>query len=287
MSANGPDDAIADEALAVLDGRKTASADAFNLEPATLDRPFFYAVLRLSLLDTILQRLELLPQAEISGLVNLAVLAQAAVIALLVLAVPLIAPGRLRTRDGSARVLRAIVYFPALGLGFLFIEIFAIEKASFYLNDRTSAFALVLTGMLIFSGLGSMAAHWFEAAPRRGIFLACAVTLAWCLLVGLGLDHAIMATLGLPWIVRASLVVALVAPASLALGLPFPLGLARTGTGGMLPWAWGLNGAFSVVATPLANLIAREQGFFSVLLYAAILYVIALVAFPTMKKDFP
>ena len=33
---------------------------------------------------------------------------------------------------------------------------FVIDKASFYLNDRASAFSLVLTGMLIFSGLGSM-----------------------------------------------------------------------------------------------------------------------------------
>ena len=53
---------------------------------------------------------------------------------------------------------------------------------------------------------------------------------------------------------------ALLAPVSLALGLPFPLGLARMGRGGFLPWAWGLNGAFSVVATPLANLIALQGG---------------------------
>ena len=72
----------------------------------------------------------------------------------------------------------------------------------------------------------------------------------------------------------------------MALGLPFPLGLNRAGTGGFLPWAWGLNGAFSVVATPLANLIARESGFSRVLLCAAILYGIALVTFPAMRKTF-
>ena len=76
----------------------------------------------------------------------------------------------------------------------------------------------------------------------------------------------------------------LIAPVSVALGLPFPLGLNRAGTGGFLPWAWGLNGAFSVVATPLANLIAREAGFSRVLLCAAILYGIALVTFPALRK---
>jgi hypothetical protein len=87
------------------------------------------------------------------------------------------------------------------------------------------------------------------------------------------------------YLARACLLLVLVAPVSLALGLPFPLGLGRTGTTGFLPWAWGLNGAFSVVATPLANLIAREAGFSRVLLSATILYGIAWVTFPAMRKS--
>ena len=287
ISSQGQADAIADEALAVLEGRETPSGRAFNLNPTTTDQPFFFAVLRLSLLETILQRLEILPQAEISGLVNLAVLGQAILIAALVLAVPLFAPARLRARDPAAArppILRAAMYFPALGLGFLFLEMFVIDKVSFYLNDRASAFSLVLTGMLIFSGLGSMLEHRFAAAPARGVQLACLVTVMWCLLVWLGLERAMLASLHLPWIVRAALVLALVAPVSLALGLPFPLGLSGAGSGGMLPWAWGLNGAFSVVATPLANLIAREAGFSRLLLAAAILYVLALITFPATRK---
>jgi predicted MFS family arabinose efflux permease len=55
----------------------------------------------------------------------------------------------------------------------------------------------------------------------------------------------------------------------------------------MLPWAWALNGAFSVVATPLANLIAREAGFDRVLFSAALLYVTALLSFPTARKSIP
>ncbi len=283
VTSDGPDDSIADEAGAVLAGAAAPSRLAFDLAPITLDQPFFYAVLRLDQLGTILKRIEILPQAEVGALVNLAVLAQAAVIALLVLLVPLAAPRRLRL--STAGLLRPIVYFPALGLGFLFIEIFLIEKASLWLNDRTSGFALVLTGMLVFSGLGSMAADRLAATPRRGIAMACLVVLAWCVTVLLGLQPAILATLGLPWLARATLVLVVLAPVSLALGLPFPLGLARTGSGGLLPWAWGLNGAFSVVATPLANLIAREAGFSRVLLCAAVLYVIALVMFPATRKS--
>jgi hypothetical protein len=130
-----------------------------------------------------------------------------------------------------------------------------------------------------------MAADRLARSPHRAIALACLVVLAWCVAVLLGLQPAILATLAMPWPARAALVLAVLAPVSLALGLPFPLGLAHTGAGGFLPWAWGLNGAFSVVATPLANLIAREAGLSRVLLSAAVLYVIALVTFPAARKN--
>ena len=278
VTSEGPDDAIADEAGAVLAGAPSPSHAAFNLTPITLDRPFFYAVLRLDQLGTILRRLEILPQAEIGALVNLAVLAQALVIAVLVLLVPLAARRRLGAPDTG--IVRPVVYFAALGLGFLFIEIYMIEKVSLWLNDRTTGFALVLTGMLVFSGIGSMLAD--RLASPTACFL---VVVAWLALLLAGLQPLILSTLDLPWVARAALVLAVLTPGSIALGLPFPLGLARTGSGGMLPWAWGINGAFSVVATPLANLIARQAGFSRVLLGAGLLYVIALVMFPTARKS--
>jgi hypothetical protein len=278
VQSGGPDDSIADEAGAVLAGADSPSRESFNLAPVTLDRPYFYAVLRLDQLGTLLRRLEILPQGEIGGLVNLAVLAQAAVIAVLVLLVPLAAPRRLRA--GGAGLLRAAVYFPALALGFLFIEIGLIEKASFWLNDRTSGFAVVLTGMLVFSGTGSMAADRLAEAPRAAMAGAALVVVAWCVVVSLGLQPLMLATLDWPWMAQAGLVLAVLAPVSLALGLPFPLGLTRVGNGGVLPWAWGLNGAFSVVATPLANLIAREAGLDDLLIAAAVLYAVALACFP-------
>jgi hypothetical protein len=283
VETGGPDDAIADEAQAVLAGQKTPSREQFNLSPITLDKPFFYAVLRLDRIGTILKRLEILPQAEVGALVNLAVLAQAVVIAVLVLLVPLAAPGRIRAP--VAGVMRAVIYFPALALGFLFIEIYLIEKASFWLGDRTNGFAIVLTGMLVFSGLGSVLSDRFAARPVQGMTMVAAVVLAWCALMLLVLQPLMLATLAWPFAGRAGLLLVLIAPVSVALGLPFPLGLNRAGSGGFLPWAWGLNGAFSVVATPLANLIARESGFSRVLLCAAILYGIALLTFPAMRKS--
>lgn len=279
----GPDDSIADEAGAVLAGMRTPSGETFNLAPITLDQPFFYAALRLSRLRTLLARLEMLPQAEIGALVNLAVLGQAAVIALFVLVLPLLAPGRVERRG----TVGLAFYFPALGLGFLFIEIALIAAASLWLNDQTGGFALVLTGMLVFSGIGSMLSGRISA-PRWGLAVAVVGIVAWCVVAWAGLRPLALATLGWPVATRAVLLLALIAPVSVALGLPFPLGLSRIGegrgSGAVLAWAWGLNGAFSVVATPLAALLAREIGYDAVLLGGGALYVVALAAFLVPRR---
>ena len=118
--------------------------------------------------------------------------------------------------------------------------------------------------MLVFSGLGSLLAErvQLDRAGGRG----------WCWCGAWQrsflLQPAMLATLDWPWLARAGLVVAVLAPVSVALGMPFPLGLARTGSGAMLPFAWAVNGAFSVVATPLANLIALQAGLHWVLCWA-------------------
>jgi hypothetical protein len=275
-SSDTADDSIADEAVAVMAGQPTGSAHEFDLRPATLDRPMFFDILRLDHLGTILARLEILPQQELGPLINIAVLAQALLIALVVLLLPLAAPRRIAAQGAPLR--RALVYFPALGLGYLFIEIALIGEASLYLDDVTTAFALVLSGMLIFSGLGSMAANRLRL---RLAWPAIIAILALCLAA---LPAIILATIGWPLPARLALLALLLAPLSFALGMPFPMGLAEAGkTGqGFLPWAWALNGAFSVIATPLANLIATELGFRFLLGGAVILYGLAWAVFPAM-----
>ncbi|MBX9708931.1 MAG: hypothetical protein K2X61_13480 [Caulobacteraceae bacterium] len=277
--STGPNDAIANEVEAVLAGRPSPSAEAFHIRPATLDRPAFYASLRLEDLPTLIRRLEVLPQAEIGALVNIAVLGQAILIALLVLSAPLLFRRRTSGARDKPRAWPAL-YFPALGLGFLLIEIWLIDKAAFWLNDYSSAFALVLTSMLIFSGLGSMIAGRCAALPKAASLIGLVVILGWIAAMWMGAEDFMMRTLDQPWAIKGAMVVLAAAPVSLALGLPFPLGLIQVGDGRSLPWAWGLNGAFSVVATPLANLMSRDIGFSSLLIIGAGLYVLAFLVLP-------
>ncbi|MBR0662158.1 hypothetical protein [Neoroseomonas oryzicola] len=270
-------DAVAREAALVLAG--TPPEDAFDRSPVTADRPWLSPLVRLPSLGAALARIEILPQQEIGLLVNVAVLAQAIILALVVSLLPLLARGALRV---PLPVLgRALVYFPALGLGFLLIEIAFIEHAALLLGDRTSGFALVLTTMLVFSGIGAMWAGRV-AAHGRALRIAVLVSVGCALLALFGVRGAVLAALDWPWAVRAALLVVALAPISLALGFPFPLGLDRFQKegAGLLPWAWALNGAFSVVATPLANLLGHGAGLSWLLAAAIVCYLGAGIAWP-------
>ncbi|MBP0466779.1 hypothetical protein J5Y09_22815 [Roseomonas sp. PWR1] len=274
-------DAVAREAALLLAG--TPAEDAFDRSPVTADRPWLSPLVRLASLGAALARIEILPQQEIGLLVNVAVLAQAIVLALVVSLLPLFARGALRV---PAPVLgRALVYFPALGLGFLLIEIAFIEHAALLLGDRTSGFALVLTTMLVFSGLGAMWAG-SVAAPGRALRLAVLVALGCSVLALFGVRGAVLAALDWPWALRAALLCLALAPISLALGFPFPLGLDRFQQEGpsLLPWAWALNGAFSVVATPLANLLGHGMGLSWLLAAGMVCYAAAALAWPKERS---
>ena len=282
-------DAVADEAGLALAGLPSPSQRSFDLAPITQARPAYYNVLRLTRLPLLLRRIELLPQAEIAPLVNLAVLGQAAIFALCVLVIPAVGRRFARSRPAMRQFgpVRVGIYFAALGLGFLFIEIAAIERAALLLNDRASAFALVLTAMLIFAGVGSLLSGRNALAPHRALLIATAVIILWCAGLALAGDAMIDRFDDSPTLWRCVLVVLAMAPVSIALGLPFPLGLslaANVGDPFLLPWAWALNGAFSVVATPLANLAALSWGLPWVLFAAIVLYGLCYAVFPDRKS---
>jgi hypothetical protein len=275
-------DALADEIRAyVLPGGKPWPA-TYDLSPATIDRPHFHSVLRLSTLAPILARIDLVPREEIGALVCLAVLAQSVVIALLVLSLPLFRP---QTMGVHRRIVgRSIVYFAGLGLGFLFIEIYLIEKATYFLNDRTMGFSLALAAMLIFSGLGS----WWSGRyttdarhTRRGLRAACIVIIAFCAFAWLAADRLLPLALAWPLPVRIVILLLAIAPVGIALGFPFSCGMAALQSHPhFVPWAWSLNGAFSVVASPLAQLVAMGYGNRMLLAAALVLYALVWVRLP-------
>jgi hypothetical protein len=256
----------------------------FNLSPSTMDRPDFASISRLSQIRTLVARLQVLPQAEIGYLLNVVILAEALLLALIVLFLPL-AARRATMRGATGLLPRVFLYFSALGFGFFFIELALIDKFSLLLESETLSFGTMLAGMLVFSGLGSWRASRFGENRRRGLLGGLVViggSLAFFLF---GLDPLMSACMGLPLALRGVIAVVIVAPVSFALGRPFALGTSALAgrSDSLVPWAWAINGAFSVVATPLAKILSGSTGWSAVFVLALLLYLSTALSFPDRK----
>ncbi len=278
-------DSLMEDITAYLRGNGTGSSFAFfNLAPSTQDKPFFHEIIRPTRILEALARIEILPRQEIGYLVNVAVLAQAAVFALVVFLLPLARRGSMGAGDGlgAAAALRGFGYFLCLGLGFLFVEIVLIERFTYLLNDPALAFAAVLSAMLIASGLGSAFSSRFVPRPRAGIRLACGTAALITAILALALPRLLPEALAWADEAKLALAVGIAAPLGFFMGMPFPLALStyRGTRSAFIPWAWSVNGALSVVATPLANILAVSFGYSSVFAASLGLYALAALLAP-------
>ena len=86
--------------------------------------------------------------------------------------------------------------------------------------------------------------------------------------------------LGFPLFARVGIALAMVAPLGVMLGMPFPTGLSIVNeeAPGLVPWAWGVNGFFTVIGTILALMLAMMFGFAAVLVAAGGCYLAAWLA---------
>jgi hypothetical protein len=252
----------------------------FDIEPATDDRPYFFHFFRWRTLPEVLE----LRTAGGAGLIEwgylvlVATLLQAAALGLVLILVPL-ALAKHAWPAGAGRNFG--VYFLLLGLAFLFVEMAFIQKFILFLSNPLYSVAVVLSGFLLFAGLGSASSERLaRRLPRPGV---SPVTVAVAAIAVLALAYvfvlpAIFARfIGLPDAARIVLSLLLIAPLAFFMGMPFPLGLARLSeqAPGFLPWAWGINGFASVVSAVLATLLAIEFGFNAVILLALVLYAVA------------
>lgn len=258
--------------------RAFLEAYKFDIAPASDDRPYFSGFSKWRSLPELLA----LARAggpgllELGGPILAATLLQAAALSALLILAPL-GLGRRRLAGGSKG--RVLVYFLALGLAFLFIEIAFIQRFILFLGHPLYAVAVVLAAFLVFAGLGSAASPRLAGRASRlsGIQLAVGAILLVSLLYLLALPPLFERFHHLSDAARIAISLALIAPLAFFMGMPFPLGLSRVRASApaLVPWAWGVNGCASVLSVLLATLIALELGFTAVVLAACALYASA------------
>ncbi len=253
--------------LTAPDREAWLAAYPYDVRPPTDDRPFFASYARLRQLPRIWEALGR-TWAPFGGAGILVLLILTGLTALLagglILLPLLLSPAARSARPGG----RPLLHFAALGAGYLLVEIPLLQRTILYLGQPALAFAVVLFALLVASGAGSRLSG---RLPARALF-PLLLTVGGGTLAGLPLLHR--ATLAWPLPARIGLTVAGLTPLGILLGMPFPQGLRRLEAvrPGWVPWAWGVNGAVSVVASPLAALLALTLGFRAVFLAAGLAY---------------
>ena len=264
------------------------AANSNELRPATDDRPFFNQHTRWSSLglgtfrDVYTQEkmgrlaLEDRPVAEIT---LLTLLAQSIVVAAILILLPLVKFSRQGLQAAPHRW-NFLLYFASLGFGFIMIEIALLQRFTLFLGQPVYTFAVVLASLLIFTGTGAYIANRFKASARQAILYFIPALLGALLLTALLTPIVFNAALGFGLFWRVMIAVVIIAPLGVLLGMPFPTGLTLVGEEAppLVPWAWGVNGFFTVIGSVSALILGMAFGFKIVLLIAAACYLLALAA---------
>jgi hypothetical protein len=245
-----------------------------NIEAPTDDTPFFFHMLRAR---------DLLKASTYQGMNQLNLKAEKVLGTLLGIVIGLsliaiIAPLALRkhVRQGHSRML--MLYFAAIGLAFMMVEIGQLERLIVFLGHPIYGLTVVLFVLLIASSIGSLFSErfgqWIWLLP---VLLAAFIALS---------PEVTRQLAGASTPLRIIVSALLLFPSGFFMGMAFPLGVkqARYLDGAPTAWYWGINGAFSVISSVLALVVAVFGGVTMTLIVGLCAYVVALAALSLQQR---
>jgi len=245
-----------------------------NIEAPSDDSPFFFHMLRAA---------DLLKASTFQGmnernLKAVKVLGRLLAIVSGLSAVAIIAPLVVRRRVREARSFRLMIYFASIGLAFMMIEIGQLERLIVFLGHPIYGLTVVLFVLLIASSCGSLVSERMS----RWIWLL-PVLLAAFIFASPNVTRAFTAA-STP--VRIGVSALMLFPCGFFMGMAFPLGVKKAlyaHKGAPTAWYWGINGAFSVISSVLAVVVALFWGVTVTLAVGLAAYVVGLAALGDLK----
>jgi spermidine synthase len=277
--------------IASNDSYGFARGYAYNVAPVTDNAPFFFFTLKAG---QILGEKGL--REGIDWKVNLGVLVLLLVLVISMIAVLafLVLPLALRSRN-ARQSLFPLLYFVAVGLGYILVEIAFIQRFVLFLGHPTYALTVVIFLLMISSGAGSLFSRlWL---PRTKLAWVPLVLVIVTILADVFfLPGRLAALVGLDFGYRLLVSGVLLVPLGFVMGMPFPTGLRAlaalpapefpSGQGASdnsVEWAWAMNAAASVLGSVLAMVIAIQFGLNVTLACGATAYLLALLLTPALR----
>ncbi|HEY6308907.1 MAG TPA: hypothetical protein VI488_20895 [Candidatus Angelobacter sp.] len=261
------------------DPRGFARAYSYNVAPVTDSAPFFFFTLKIGY---VIRNIMAGTGRGMDWRINLGVvtLGMLLVISLLAVLAFLILPLALHGRHHRPKTgLASLLYFIAVGLGYITVEIALIQRFVLFLGHPTYALTVVVFLLLLASGAGSVAARrWLSGSYPFARILGwiAGLIVLYVFLLPLLLPVAV----GLPFLAKLLVSAVILAPLGFLMGMPFPSGLRMVDT---VEWAWALNAAASVLGSVMAMVIAIHFGLTVTLVTAAVAYLLAALCSTTWR----
>ena len=259
----------------------------YNVAPVNDNAPFFFFTLKTGQIlheESLQQGIDWKVNLGVVVLGMVLVISLAAVLAFLILPMLLGAGGPSRRRV-------SLLYFIAVGLGYILVEIAFIQRFVLFLGHPTYALTVVIFLLLLASGVGSLISRRWLREPARVWLPLVLIGAALCLYVVI-LPSALAAMVGLPFALKLAVSGLLLIPLGIAMGMPFPTGLralassaqsdAGAAAGNAVEWAWAMNAASSVFGSVLAMVIAIHWGLNVTLASGAAAYLAAIALSRTL-----
>jgi hypothetical protein len=186
-------------------------------------------------------------------------------------------------RSLNQNLIRSVVLFSMLGVGFMLVEISLIQRFVLFLGQPVLSMTALLFSLLVGAGMGSMCSSrltsdkLIKGLTNASLFIV-AILLVYTFLLPLIFEQL----LGLGLVIRLLATVVILLPLGFAMGFPFPLGirlLREMGIENYIPWMWGINGICSVLGSVMTIMIAISLGFTEALLIGASCYLLVFLVF--------
>jgi SAM-dependent methyltransferase len=252
----------------------------FDIRPIRDSRPYYSGFLKLGLLPIYLDQMEDVSE-EWGYLLLLGILVQACIFGFIVILVPVAGRWKdlFKNRKGTLGV---ILYYAGLGLGYMLIEIFLIQRLGVFLSNPTYSTSIVIATMLIFSALGNLASTRFKRVRRWAVLISCIGVAGGFIFYIYGLDGFLGRFHSAALALRIFAAALIIAPPAFFMGVPYPNGLdsLQENKGHLLPWAWGMNGGLSLAGSALARILSVSSGFPALLTVGIGIYLMVGFLFP-------
>jgi hypothetical protein len=257
--------------ILAADRRQFIEEYPLDIAPTTDDRPFYFHTTRLRNQFDVAFGRSMLFGNGLSALMTL--IGISALLVCVFIVGPLLVSARPAPGWG-----RWVVYFGALGAGFMLLEVALLQRFVLLLGHPVYSLTVTLFALLLGTGLGSFLSRRIppdrvKRVASRMLLAVAGAALISTVLLPVVIDVAI----AWPLWTRVMVAAALLVPLGVLLGIPLPAGmrLVSARNPDIVPWGWGINGAFSVVGATVAVFVAMNWGFSSTLSIAALVYAAA------------